>query len=73
MHDITTTSEENGNAFGISVYGTSQTPINKLVINGNELYNMRTGNSETLDVDGNVTNFESPTTSFTTMTTSAST
>ena len=57
VHDITTTSEENGNAFGISVYGTSQTPINKLVINGNELYNMRTGNSETLDVDGNVTNF----------------
>src|ERR1017187_8339438 len=57
VHDITTTSEENGNAFGISVYGTSQTPISKLVINGNELYNMRTGNSETLDVDGNVTNF----------------
>jgi hypothetical protein len=57
VHDITTTSEENGNAFGISVYGTSQTPINKLVINGNEVYNMRTGNSETLDVDGNVTNF----------------
>jgi hypothetical protein len=57
VHDITTTSEQNGNAFGISVYGTSQTPINKLVINGNELYNMRTGNSETLDVDGNVTNF----------------
>ncbi len=57
VHNITTTSEENGNAFGISVYATSQTPINKLVINGNELYNMRTGNSETLDVDGNVTNF----------------
>lgn len=57
VHDITTTSEENGNAFGISVYGTSQTPIRKLVINGNEIYNMRTGNSETLDVDGNVTNF----------------
>jgi hypothetical protein len=57
VHDITTTSEENGNAFGISVYGTSKTPINKLVINGNELYNMRTGNSETMDVDGNVTNF----------------
>src|ERR1700689_5735908 len=27
VHNITTTSEKNGNAFGIAVYGTSSTPI----------------------------------------------
>jgi Bacterial Ig-like domain (group 3) len=57
IHNITTASEKNGNAFGISVYGTSKTPITQLVINGNEVYDLRTGNSESLDVDGNVTYF----------------
>jgi hypothetical protein len=57
VHDITTTSEENGNAFGISVYGTSQTPITQLVISGNEVYRLKTGQSESVNVDGNVTYF----------------
>jgi hypothetical protein len=57
VHDITTSSEKNGNAFGIAVYGISHTPIAHLVISGNEVYSLRTGNSESVNVDGNVTNF----------------
>jgi hypothetical protein len=57
VHNITTTSEKNGNAFGISVYGTSKIPITKLLINGNEVYDLRTGESESVNVDGNVTHF----------------
>jgi hypothetical protein len=57
VHNITTTSEKNGNAFGIAVYGTSTTPITQLTISGNEVYDLKTGNSETVNVDGNVTYF----------------
>jgi len=58
VHDITTTSEADGNAFGISVYGTSEIPITKLVIDGNVVYNLKTGQSESVNVDGNVTYFK---------------
>jgi hypothetical protein len=58
VHNITTTSEKNGNAFGMAAYGTSKTPISGLVINGNEIYDNKTGNSETLTVNGNVTHFQ---------------
>src|SRR5580658_2329049 len=58
VHDITTKAEANGNAFGISVYGTSKTPITQLVISGNEVYDLRTGESESVNVDGNVTYFK---------------
>ena len=58
VHNITTTSEANGNAFGISVYGTSKTPITQLVISGNEVYDLKTGESESVNVDGNVTHFQ---------------
>jgi hypothetical protein len=57
VHNITTTSEENGNAFGISVYGTSKTSITQLLLSGNEVYDLRTGSSESVNVDGNVTHF----------------
>ena len=57
VHRITTTAEKNGNAFGISVYGTAKTPITELLISGNEVYDLRTGSSETVNVDGNVTHF----------------
>jgi hypothetical protein len=57
VHNITTTSEKNGNAFGIAVYGTSSTPITNLTISGNHVYNLKTGNSESVNVDGNVTHF----------------
>ncbi len=57
VHHITTKAEMNGNAFGISVYGTSKAPITQLLINGNEVYDLRTGESESVNVDGNVTHF----------------
>jgi len=47
-----------GNGFGIAVYGTdAKTPITDLVINGNEVHHLQTGSSESLVVNGNVTNF----------------
>jgi Right handed beta helix region len=46
------------NGFGIAVYGTdSRTPISELVIDGNEVHHLKTGSSESLVVNGNVTNF----------------
>jgi hypothetical protein len=47
-----------GNGFGIAVYGTdTKTPITDLVIDGNEVHHLKTGSSESLVVNGNVTNF----------------
>ena len=47
-----------GNGFGIAVYGTdARTPITELVIDGNEVHHLKTGSSESLVVNGNVTNF----------------
>jgi hypothetical protein len=57
VHNITTKAEKAGNAFGIAVYGTSSTPITNLTISGNQVYSLKTGNSESVNVDGNVTHF----------------
>jgi hypothetical protein len=47
-----------GNGFGIAVYGTdAKIPITDLVIDGNEVHHLKTGSSESLVVNGNVTNF----------------
>ncbi|HZR56956.1 MAG TPA: right-handed parallel beta-helix repeat-containing protein [Terriglobales bacterium] len=47
-----------GNGFGIAVYGTNaKTPITDLIIDGNEVHHLKTGSSESLVVNGNVTNF----------------
>ena len=47
-----------GNGFGIAVYGTdAKTPISDLIIDGNEVHHLQTGSSESLVVNGNVTNF----------------
>jgi Right handed beta helix region len=47
-----------GNGFGIAVYGTDpKTPITDLLIDGNEVHHLKTGSSESLVVNGNVTNF----------------
>lgn len=47
-----------GNGFGIAVYGTdAKTPISDLIIEGNEVHHLKTGSSESLVVNGNVTNF----------------
>ena len=45
------------NGFGIAVYGNNSTAINNLVIDGCEISNLRTGASESLVLNGNVTNF----------------
>lgn len=57
VHNIATSSQANGNAFGIAVWGNAQNPITDLVISGNEVYSLKTGSSESLNVDGNVTHF----------------
>jgi hypothetical protein len=63
VHDITTTGPANptncaSDAFGITVYGTeAPAAIDGLAISGNEVANNLTGCSETLSLDGNVTNF----------------
>jgi hypothetical protein len=57
VHDIKTSSEASGQAYGISVYGTANTPIDTVTIDGNQVYNLKTGGSESVNVDGNVTNF----------------
>jgi len=47
-----------GNGFGIAVYGTdAKIPISELVVDGNEVHHLKTGSSESLVVNGNVTNF----------------
>src|SRR6202042_2144248 len=47
VHNITTTSEKNGNAFGIAVYGSgAPASIDSLTISGNQVYDLKTGNSE---------------------------
>jgi Right handed beta helix region len=63
IHDITTTAPANAkncasDAFGMTVYGT-QAPaaIDGLAVSGNEIAHTLTGCSETLSLDGNVTNF----------------
>ena len=48
---------KSANGFGIAVYGTSTTPIDGLVLDGNEVHDLRTGQSESLVLNGNVTNF----------------
>ncbi len=46
------------NGFGIAVYGTNATtPISDLVLEGNEVHHLQTGSSESLVLNGNVTNF----------------
>ncbi len=46
------------NGFGIAVYGTdAKAPITDLIIDGNQVHHLKTGSSESLVVNGNVTNF----------------
>jgi hypothetical protein len=58
VHNITTTSEKNGNAFGIAVYGTeAPASLDTVTLDGNQVYSLKTGHSESVTLDGNVTNF----------------
>ncbi|MHB1935846.1 MAG: right-handed parallel beta-helix repeat-containing protein [Acidobacteriaceae bacterium] len=46
------------NGFGIAVYGTDgKLPIGELIVDGNEVHHLQTGSSESLVLNGNVTNF----------------
>jgi len=64
IHDIKTTysgSNENRNAHGIAVYGTvkdAAKAIDGIIIDGNEVYNCKLGQSEAVVLNGNVTNFQ---------------
>lgn len=52
------TPAQHANGLGIGVYGTDgKTPISGLVIDGNEVHHLKTGNSESLVVNGNVSGF----------------
>ncbi|BCU79008.1 right-handed parallel beta-helix repeat-containing protein [Luteolibacter sp. LG18] len=61
VHDIwqscSTLNDFGANGFGIAVYGDAAQPIDHLVIDGCEVYNLRTGASESVTLNGNVTNF----------------
>lgn len=46
-----------GNAFGIAVYGSSLLPATDIVIDGNNVHNLKTGSSESVVVNGNVSGF----------------
>jgi cysteine-rich repeat protein len=46
------------NAMGITVYGTSPTPISGLIIDGNFIHDCEPAPSEALTLNGNVTTFE---------------
>ena len=43
---------------GVTVYGTSATPITNLVLDGNEIYDCEPALSETLTLNGNVSGFQ---------------
>lgn len=49
--------ESSQDAHGIAVYGDSATPASNLVIDGNEIKNCTLGSSESLVLNGNVTDF----------------
>lgn len=58
VHHIWQSSTADANGFGLVVYGSSgTTPIDQLLIDGNEVYDLRTGSSESFTLNGNVTNF----------------
>jgi len=54
VHNI---ENDNGNAHGIALYGTSATPISNVILDGNEVYNCKLGQSESMVLNGNVTAF----------------
>lgn len=61
VHDIKTNYQgvDGGDAHGIAAYGThAPESIHHLVIDGNELYALQVGSSESLVVNGNVEHFE---------------
>jgi hypothetical protein len=59
IHDIWASSTKSSvNAHGINVLGTGTLAISNILISKNEIYNMKTGFSENLTLNGNVDGFE---------------
>lgn len=62
IHDIwqssATLNNFEANGFGIAVYGTAADPIDGLVIDDCEVHSLRTGASESVAINGNVTHFQ---------------
>ncbi|MCI0393769.1 MAG: right-handed parallel beta-helix repeat-containing protein [Chloroflexi bacterium] len=55
LHHIETNAGPDGNAHGIAVYGTeAPSSVHDLLIEGNELHDLKLGNSEALVLNGNV-------------------
>ena len=58
VHHIETNAGANGNAHGIAVYGTAApASIHDLLIQGNQIRDLKLGSSEALVLNGNVENF----------------
>ena len=58
VHDIhQNNTASGGNGFGIAAYGDAAVAIDGLTIENCEVYNLRTGSSESVVLNGNVTNF----------------
>ncbi|MFM2081660.1 MAG: hypothetical protein RL380_351 [Verrucomicrobiota bacterium] len=57
IHHIENTNA-NGNALGLAVYGDTAATISNLVIRANELHSLKTGWSESMVLNGNVSDFE---------------
>ncbi len=61
IHDIWNTAGTNansGNALGLAVYGSSATAATDIIIDGNNVHNLKTGASESVTINGNVTKFQ---------------
>ena len=56
-HIWQSSTNQSANGFGIAIYGTGTTPIDAFVLEGNEVYDLRTGQSESVSLNGNVANF----------------
>lgn len=58
IYDIKTNYKGGGNAHGMAIYG-SRAPesLSDILIDGNELYNLKLGSSEAMVLNGNVENF----------------
>ena len=58
LHHIWQSNTSGGDAHGVRVYGSNATAISQFVMDGNQIYDMRTGSSEVVSINGNVTDFK---------------
>ena len=59
VREIWQSSTTTGDGFGIAIYGDSAAaPLDGLILDGNTIHSLRTGSSESVTLNGNVTNFQ---------------